>query len=371
MLRGSPQAGQGKNNAALSPDRRRRGGVALIIVMISIFVLTMLAGGFALSMKVETQLARNANNETELEWLGRSGVEYCRWILAQQLTIAQEPYDAPSQVWAGGSGSSMTTNSPLMNVQKEIKLGHGSFTWKIVDLESKININTAGEPLLQQAFLLMGMDAGEVTATVNSILDWIDPDDRQRIQGAESEFYQSLKPAYFAKNGPIDDLSELLLVKGVTPDVYWGAASTNHPISTFQQKSSAFGREQGPTFTAGLADLFTPLSDGRININTASAEVLQCLPGLDKLVAEAIVSGRAGEDDGSGLLGPYRNVQQVTRIPEVPRALPAMLQQYCDVRSKTFQVTITATMNGYTREFNAVLGRANAQDVQVLNFYWK
>ena len=50
--------------------------------MISIMVLTILAAGFAYSMRVETKLARNANSEAELEWLGRSGVEYARWVLA-------------------------------------------------------------------------------------------------------------------------------------------------------------------------------------------------------------------------------------------------------------------------------------------------
>ena len=50
-------------------------GIALIIVLISIVVLSVLATGFAYSMKVETRLARNANYDTELEWMGRSGVE--------------------------------------------------------------------------------------------------------------------------------------------------------------------------------------------------------------------------------------------------------------------------------------------------------
>src|SRR5262249_55724197 len=91
-------------------------GIALIIVLISIFVLSIVAGGFAYSMKVETKLARNANSETELLWLGRSGVEYCKWILAQQLNIPTEPYDALNQVWAGGQGGIGTSNSPLANV---------------------------------------------------------------------------------------------------------------------------------------------------------------------------------------------------------------------------------------------------------------
>src|SRR5690348_11814550 len=78
---------------------RDESGIALIIVMISILVLALLAGRFAYSMKVETTLARNANSEMELEWLGRSGVEYARWILVQQAMCTAEPYDAETQIW--------------------------------------------------------------------------------------------------------------------------------------------------------------------------------------------------------------------------------------------------------------------------------
>jgi DNA uptake protein ComE-like DNA-binding protein len=56
----------------------------------------------------------------------------------------------------------------------------------------------------------------------NSILDWIDPDDEPRTNGAESDYYESLSPPYQAKNGPLDSLEELLLVKGVTPQLLLG-----------------------------------------------------------------------------------------------------------------------------------------------------
>ena len=349
-------------------------GIALIIVMISITVLSMLAAGFAYSMRVETKLARNANNEAELEWLGRSGVEYARWILAQQLNIPQEPYDALSQVWAGGAGGIATSNSPLANVQQEVHLGNGTFTWKISDLERKFNVNTANEVLLQQALVLMGVDAGEITTIVNSILDWISPGDNQRVQGAKSDYYQNLDPPYVAKNGPIDDLSELLLVKGIrdNPEIYWGSSWTNHQPGAFQPRQNYHGPAiEGPAFNSGLVDLFTPLSSGRININTASADVLQLIPGIDAMMAEAIVTGRGGEDDGTPLTGPYRSVGDVRRVPEVPLVVAGVLQQYCDVRSRTFQVEITAQIGDYTRQFVAILGRNSPRDVQVLSFYWK
>ena len=170
--------------------------------MISIFVLSMLAAGFAYSMKVETKLARNANNEAELEWLGRSGVEYARWVLANSLLNPMQPYDSLDQPWATGSGWLGPTNNPIAEVQNPFTLGKGTVSWKITDLESKFNINTP-EPILQQvlpqALTLMGVAPGESTPIVNSILDWIDPDDQTHIEGAENSDYESAKPPYLAK----------------------------------------------------------------------------------------------------------------------------------------------------------------------------
>jgi len=346
-------------------------GIALIIVMISIFVLSMLAGGFAYSMKVETKLARNSNNEAELEWLGRSGVEYARWILVQQLSVPNEPYDALNQVWAGGPGGMGTSNSPLANVQTEVQLGNGSFTWKIVDMERKLNINLVTEPLLQQTLITLGVDAGQLTPIINSILDWIDVDDNTRIDGAESNFYQTQNPPYYAKNGPIDDITELLYVAGVSPELFWGSASTNYQPGVVQATLKPGVPSDTPSFPVGLVDIFTPVSSGRININTASAAVLQAIPGVDQQTAAAIVAGREGEDDGSGLLGPYRSVQQVQRVPGVPMEMTRQLATFCDVRSRTFEVTIDAQINGYKRQFVAILGRTPPRDVQILNFYWK
>jgi type II secretory pathway component PulK len=353
-------------------DRR---GIALIIVLIAIFVLSILAGGFAYSMKVETKLARNRNSETELEWLGRSGVEYARWILAQQLQVPNEPYDGLNQVWAGGPGGAGTTNSALLDVQREVHLGNGSFTWKIIDLDRKLNINVATEVVLQHALVVVGVDPSASTPIVNSILDWIDPDDLPHIEGTESPYYQTLTPPYFAKNGPMDDISELLLVRGVTPEIYWGATSTNHPQGLYQQRFGHLGQSaQGPANPVGLVDLFTPISSGRLNLNTASAAVLQVIPGIDPMTAEAIVAAREGEDDGNGQTGPFRSTAPQylwSRVPGMNLEVARQVQQLCDVRSRTFEVQVDAEVGGYRRQFIAVVGRNNPRDVPVLSFYWK
>src|SRR5439155_15347305 len=203
-------------------------------------------------------------------------------------------YDALSQPWATGApGGLCATNGGLSDVQSEVHLGHGYFTWKMTDLERKWNINTANEFLLQQALLLMGVDPSEMTPVINSILDWIDPDDKMRLQGAETEYYNTLDPPYEAKNGPIDDLTELLLIRGVTPELYWGIASTNHVPGAFQQRQGGFNQpQQSVALDVGLADLFTPIASGKLNINTASASALQLIPGVDSRAAEAIVGAR-------------------------------------------------------------------------------
>jgi general secretion pathway protein K len=368
-----PLALNGRGRARTCGPNGATSGVALVIVMISIFVLTMLAGGFALSMKVETRLARNANSETELEWLGRSAVECARWELAQQLMISREPYDGLDQVWAGGQGGIGTSNSPLADFKHELNTPNGGIaTWTIVDLERKMNINVANEPLLQQGLTVAGVNAGDFTPIVNSILDWIDLDDNSRNQGAESEYYQSMDPPYFAKNGPIDDLSELLLIIGITPEIYLGIVSTNYQPGYFNPQNR-FGPQGGaPVPTVGLSNLFTPLSVGKININTASADVLQLVPGVPREAAEGIVGARSGEDDGSGLLGPYKNIGQIQRVPEVTPIISRQIQQFCDVRSCTFEVQVDAHMSGYHRHFVGIIGRppGNPRGIVVLNFYW-
>jgi general secretion pathway protein K len=358
---------------AMTRPSRSEPGIALVIVMISIFVLTILAGGFAYSMKVETKLARNANSETEIEWLGRSALEKARWILSEQLKITQEPYDGLDQVWAGGQGGIGTSNSPLSMVQLNLEVPGGRADFTILDLERKANINTATEAILQQALMVMGANAGEMTPVVNSILDWIDPDDNVRIQGAETDAYQSYIPnhPYAAKNGPIDDLSELLLVKGVTPELYFGTGASNFTQRGMQPQGGRYGSAADVAgLGVGLTNLFTALSDGKININTASAEALQVLPMMTPEAAQGIVSARSGMADGSGLNGPYLNIAQVRRVPEVTLPMQGVIQQFCDVRSRTFEVRIKATVNGYTRNFVGILGRNNPRDVQILSFYW-
>jgi general secretion pathway protein K len=358
------------------PPRKKKSdsAMALIVVMIAIFVFATLAARFALSMKVETKLAQKADDEQQLLWLGRSGVEYARWILSQSASIPSEPYDSLNQIWAGGPGGPGETNSPLAGISMDnFPVGDGTISIKITDLERKANINTANTEMLQQTLTLMGADADDISVVSDSIQDWIDPDNVPRIAGAENDYYQSLTPPYYAKNAPIDDLSELLLVKGVTPEMYWGSSATGHAPANFQHPKLGLGTAPGqtPDYPFGLADVFTPVSSGKININTAGVNVLQMIPGVDTNTAAAIIEQRAGPDgeDGTEDDIPFRAVSQLAAI--VPPQARASLNNYCTVRSSTFEVHITAHIGDSSRDFTAILYRNTGTDIQVLRFYWK
>ena len=357
-------------------------GIALLIVMCAIFVLSILAAGLAFSMKVESRLAMSADTNRRLVWLGRSGVELARWVLAQEATT--QPYDSLNQIWAGGTGSMGETNSALAGIDlKNYPIGDGTVSLKIIDLERYANINSAGAPEIQQALSLMGVDAGEISVVSDSIQDWVQPGDAPRIAGAKTDYYLGLNPPYNCKEAPMDDLSELLLVKGIWdhPEIYWGGAATNHPGPSFQHHLGFGSAGEAPNYPFGLVDLFTPFSSGRINVNTADKNVLQMLlmtAGMDigtaETAADDILKYRAGPDgvEGDADDTPFQNVSVLQSQLQTAGGNPAAAGQigrYSDVRSATFKVTVTAQIGNYKRDFNAILYRTG-RNVQVVRFYW-
>ena len=344
------------------PSAKENSGFAVIIVLVTITVLTLLAGAFAYSMKVETRLAQNSDNDEQLLWLGRAGVERARWILAQEPTA----YSSLNQVWAGGGGEGPETNGPLAGISLDnFPVGDGSVSLKIIELESKININTAPAPLLQQVLTLQGADAGGINTVSDSILDWVSAGEATRPAGAKSDYYQGLNPSYYAKNAPMDNISELLLVKGVSLAMFKGGSVTNDQGAAFQHHHLGFGNAPGqmPDYAFGLQEVFTPFSSGQVNILTASDTVLQLIPGIDTLTAQAIETARNSDP-------PIRNVEQLFAAAQIPAAARAQIKNYVSARGSTYEVHATAHIGDYSREFVAILFRYGP-NVDVFGFYWK
>ncbi len=88
----------------------------------------------------------------------------------------------------------------------------------------KLNINYASEEQITRLLepLLIELNVENPQALIAALLDWLDPDEEPREGGAESEYYQGLESPYDAKNGPLDSIEELLLVKGWTAALLYG-----------------------------------------------------------------------------------------------------------------------------------------------------
>ena len=346
--------------------RPSRSGIALIIVLIVIVVLSTLAFGFAYSMKVETKLARNASFEPDLEWMARSAVEWSKWVLS--LESANNLPDTRIMKILGGPGRTNDLVSTLS--LKGNKHDLGEFDVSVIDLDRKININAvAGNKLvMQEALSLIGIEDGALTSTIiDSVIDWIDRDDANGVSGAESSDYTSTQnpgyPPYFAKNGPIDDMSEMLMIRGVTPNIYWG--SKGGAFSTLRKRRSGF---EEPIYNMGLVDIFTAISGGKVNGHTVDDNVLQALPGIDAILAGEIIKLRKGPDGQDGSLDDL-DINTVINLLPLPQEMKGMLMQQFVPRSMMWEVTVDARIGNIRKRYVAILRRGGARDIQTLSMY--
>lgn len=363
---------------------KARAGIALVMVMVIVLVFAGLAAVLSSMMTVETRLARNTSWDTELEWLGRSGIELAKYVLAQP-NQAGQPYDGLNQIWAGGTGE---TNDALTGISlTDNHLGHGTFSVKIIDADRKFNINLAATApeMLDQGLILMGVDAAEAPHIRNAIADWTDRDDDPRLGSTdtESDYYMALRPPYTAKNGPIDDLTELMMIKGVTPNMYFGSGggAVGNTIQDQYARSHArltrrFNNRreaEEPTYPLGFVDLFTAISGRQININTASANVMQLIPDVDGGMASAIITARAGPNGAEGDDDdmPFRSVGDLANVPGMTPQYAQLFARYFGTRSTTFEVEVTVKIDAVTRIYSAVLRRIGPNQVALLYMHWR
>jgi len=322
------------------PARARR-GIAIILVLWVVLVLSLLISGFAFTMHVETQVASFARKQMKAEMLARSGVEVARMqLILDEKSPTEGGFDSLNQAWC--------TNEDLY---VDHELGDGIYNVKVTDEESKIPINTATDLQLKRLFNLLGVDPVDGDVIVDSILDWIDADDLTKLNGAESDYYESLSPPYHAKNAPMDRIEELLLVRGITPELYHGLPATEDHDAT-----------------PALPDLFTTISSGRVNVNTAPATVLRAFLNLDDIQVQAVLTRRDGADGIAGTEDdePFRtpdeffamlgNMDAVTRQQD---------QALVDVSSSFFTVTSTGEVGGVKRSIIATL-RRDGENIRVV-----
>ena len=209
-----------------------RRGLVLIIVLVVIVFLSLGAYTFTDLMITYQESAQLTGQRLQARYLVDSGVEYVKMFLAQgedARTEAGGVFDNPDAfrcktVIAEQSPSergSFAVIAPSLDEMDELSgTRHG-----LEDESTRLNLNIL--PKLEETLpgagvtLLMALP-GMTEDVADAILDWLDEDDEERELGAESGYYAGMRPAYAAKNGPLETVEELLLVRGVSPELLFG-----------------------------------------------------------------------------------------------------------------------------------------------------
>jgi general secretion pathway protein K len=241
-------------------------GVALIIVLWIFIFLFAVALDFSSNVRDEANAAHRFSEDTQGYYLAVAGFQRGLYEYALQ-----------SQ---GGAAQRKETPPGFFDLSwHEEKLGNGSLRVRLIDEGGKINLNRADESTLRRIFTNLAVEEPRRSELVDSILDWIDPDNLHRVNGAENDYYESLSPPYTAKNGLFDTVEELLWVKGVTADLFFGAGASES--------------ENPEGSRPGFAEIFTVDSPiDRVNLRTTSAEVIHALLGIPLEKCRAFVEER-------------------------------------------------------------------------------
>jgi type II secretory pathway component PulK len=207
----------------------------LIAVLVVVTLLLLAAYQYVEMMSAEYKAANSIVRAAQARAAAASGVYYAAALLADPNsysgTLGSNPYDNAS-VFQGivlGDDDAPRFQAKFSVVAPlspdEAPADAGSFRYGVTDESAKINPNAlmqldpTGKVLYNALMKLPNMTAD----VADAIVDWIDPDDDPRPNGAESSYYMGLTPSYRAKNGPLDSLEELLLVRGVTPELLFGS----------------------------------------------------------------------------------------------------------------------------------------------------
>ena len=296
-------------------------GVALLVVLLAIALLTVVVVEFTHSAQVAIHGSLSARNALQAHYLARSGVNLAEAVLMRERLFGGDDTDSEHDLWA----------QPF----PPLPVGDGTVAVRIRDEARALNLNDMlsvdGEraeriALFERLFEILGVERSVLAA----IIDWLDADDEPwpSPPGAEQSFYLGLTPPVAVRNGPLITLRELLLVRGVTPRL---VAALDGFVTVLPAERSL-----------------------RVNVNTAPPEVLYALsprlagdPGIvDRLLATR--RDHALTSDGD-----------LRAVPGVPEAWdgPAGLRERVRYGSTYFRIEALGAVDDTVRGVTAVVRR--------------
>lgn len=244
------------NIASLRAPRRAR-GVALVLVLWAVTLLTVIASSFAFTSRTETLLARNQLASVRAQMLADAGIERALYELFKP---ASDP-----QRWKP-DGRTYAWQFDGVSVRIIVR-----------DESAKININRAPLALIQGLLKSAGLNDDEVARVADSIADWRDADDFRRPNGAEARDYEAAGRNYKPGNAAFESIDELRLVLYITPELF---DKLKGSLTVYSSRSG-------------------------FNSVTASTEVLNAIPGVDREAVAQYVAQRERARAENQVLVPF------------------------------------------------------------------
>ncbi len=325
------------------PLRLTNRGVVLVITLTMVVLLVAMVFEVNRRVRLGVDAAQLFRDRIQLSYMASSGINVARALLIKDKRNSE--VDSIQEEWANSSA--------LQTIVDQFSFPQGGrVTVTITDVLGKIQVNALVDypngsafnetqkvlwyQLLQAVRLRReGENDIKPLAIIHSVKDWLDYGDDEAItglEGAESDYYQGLIPPYSCRNGPIIDISELVLVKGIDPDIFQ-AAETSYGISDFL---TSFGM----TEAQGPGDYTYP---GRININTASLFVLSALLPLEDMSCGADLHAYREEMSDGNYVHDLSDENWYKRVPGCEEVrIPADL---ITTRSDFFEISVTAEFN--------------------------
>ena len=185
---------------------RRQRGIALILALWLTVMLTVIASGFAFSMRSEALAARNMISMSQARAAANGAIERTVFEMSRTATPETWKRDGTPHTWKDGDVSLVASAT---------------------DESARIDLNSANEALLRSLFINVGGTDPELAAHIaDAIQDWRDGDDLKRPNGAEEADYRAAGLKYKPANANFETVSDLARVMGVTPAIYARVADT-------------------------------------------------------------------------------------------------------------------------------------------------
>ncbi len=333
MKRTVPRA----ENRGCRPAVRRDQGVALIVVIWVLSLLAMVVASFAFDAFVEAKITTHYRNRLKALYLARSGVEIADMLMTRSEELRRKRSDLTSESRWYVPAKNLSRGLAVRGLTEP--LGDGWITVDVVPEPARRNVNLLREEDWERVLTVGDLteDLGLWPTLIESALDWMDPDSDPRRDGAETDdYYATLQPPYRAKNGPLDTVEELLLVRG------WKRVFLTGGI--LEENSD----DEEPLSIRGIRDLLTTYGDGKVNVNAASHRVLRTLPGIDTAFADAILAERDAGQERSGSNPDEETDTSFQSLDDFFRRVPgldrAALTPYLTTSSRIFRITSSGTV---------------------------